>query len=692
MPTPNLTSQRTTLVLKTLALLLALFCLTPSFANDLDNDGIPDAVEGDVDSDGDGIPDNQDDDSDNDGIPDSVEAGANPESPVDSDGDGIPNYLDLDSDADGIPDELESPLRDTDDDGIPDGLDPDSDNDTIPDSVEGLGNVDNDILPNYRDWDSDEDGIPDIAEVGPDPYNPLDSDGDGIPNYEDKDSDDDGIPDSVEQLNDADFDGIFSYLDTDSDNDGIPDSVEGTADNNNNGIPDYIEYTLTDADIDTDGDGVNDADDWDDDNDGYLDFQEQSTVDTDGDGLVDSRDIDSDNDGICDLYEGGGFDDNGDCRHDLNGGESGIPLVVSNFPNSLYDQDLDGIPSVIDLDSDGDGLWDLTENGQFDIDNNGLIDRFFDDNSDGADDTTPYVILDLDADFVPDYVDSFIGTELGPDTVVVPDAGIPEITTLQSPAAFETSVDGIGGCTIGTGAKDPTLLLLLLGITLLYVSRRNRRVLFLVIPLFTSACTITNNPGTFKQSLYFHLGSGASRLQPEPLSTASVSDNQSSASTFTLGADLTRDFSIEISTHTLGEATISPAGSIDYRVSPSVSLVRYAFGSVQNQRLRVGLSGFGRLGAALIQNEATVPIQQDNETSVLFGLGVEYIFRNGIGLRTEVQAFDSDVQSLTAGFTYRFGPRPRKPPVVNHSSQKVPIEPPKKVRTPPKWIPRKTTL
>jgi len=62
---------------------------------DLDDDGIPDVVEGDVDTDGDGLPDYLDTDSDNDGIPDAVEGTDDP------DNDGIPNYRDLDSDNDG---------------------------------------------------------------------------------------------------------------------------------------------------------------------------------------------------------------------------------------------------------------------------------------------------------------------------------------------------------------------------------------------------------------------------------------------------------------------------------------------------------------------------------------------------------------------------------------------------------------
>ncbi len=59
----------------------------------------------------------------------------------------------------------------------------DADHDTIPDNVEGVGDPDRDNIPNYRDLDADNDTIPDQEEAGPDPHNPLDSNGDGIPDY-----------------------------------------------------------------------------------------------------------------------------------------------------------------------------------------------------------------------------------------------------------------------------------------------------------------------------------------------------------------------------------------------------------------------------------------------------------------------------------------------------------------------------
>ncbi len=83
--------------------------------------------------------------------------------------------------------------------------------------------------------DSDGDGILDGAEIGPDPANPVDSDGDTVPDY-------------LEANNvDTDGDGITNNVDSDDDGDGIPSSDEigsggalNPADSDGDGIPDYL--------------------------------------------------------------------------------------------------------------------------------------------------------------------------------------------------------------------------------------------------------------------------------------------------------------------------------------------------------------------------------------------------------------------------------------------------------------------
>lgn len=95
-----------------------------------------------------------------------------------------------------------------------------------------------------------------------------------------------------------------------------PTALFVSADADNNGV--------ADAEQDSDGDGIPDANDPDDDNDGVLD----DAVDTDGDGIPDVSDPDIDGDGILNVDE---------------------------------DDDGDGIPNRLDEDDDGDGILDVDE-------------------------------------------------------------------------------------------------------------------------------------------------------------------------------------------------------------------------------------------------------------------------------------------------------------------------------------------
>ena len=436
---------------------------------DSDADGIPDSVEAGsdplnpVDTDGDGTADFLDTDSDGDAIPDSVEAGADPANPVDSDGDGNEDYIDKDADNDNIPDTVEAGADpnnpvDTDGDGTEDYLDLDSENDSIPDSVEGAGSgvdtdsdgiddtydvdqtggadlngdgIDDDAAPDtdgdgtvdFRDPDADGDGIPDSVEAGADPNNPLNTDGDANADYLDTDSDNDGVSDTLESGvsgSDSDADGIDDTFDVDqtggvdANGDGVDDAVAAT-DSNGDGTPDYRDNT------DTDGDGLVNTLDIDDDNDGILDVAEGSeAVDTDGDGIADSLDLDSDNDGLFDLVESGaavvGLDANSDGRIDggiaLGGNGYADLLEISVDSGSanytLSDSDSDSVQDFRDLDSDGDGLYDLVEAGGSDGDDNGRVDGFSDLDSDGLQDALAGAGLpdpDSDSDGVVDALD-----------------------------------------------------------------------------------------------------------------------------------------------------------------------------------------------------------------------------------------------------------------------------------------------
>jgi hypothetical protein len=154
---------------------------------DADHDGIPDVADAApsipgsfADADGDGTADAQDRDLDNDGIPDDLDG------TEDTDGDGLPNLADLDSDGDGISDLIEAGGVDANGDGIVDNLTDVNHNGLadVADSAAGgsalpVPDTDHDGIADFRDVDSDGDGLSDRQE------STVDSDHDGIPDYKD---------------------------------------------------------------------------------------------------------------------------------------------------------------------------------------------------------------------------------------------------------------------------------------------------------------------------------------------------------------------------------------------------------------------------------------------------------------------------------------------------------------------------
>lgn len=421
---------------------------------DDDNDGIPDYVELNnpvalQDHNSNGIPNWNDAaypgfiDNNADGFNDNFDPSA------DADNDGAPNFYDpdfpgwVDSNGDGINDTMDKDL-----DGIPNHLDLDSDNDGIPDTVESFGvdaNGDGRI-DNYSDTDNDglsqnvdanNTGVAGSALA----LGALDTDGDGIPNYLDLDSDSDGIPDIIEAFGtdasnsamvsvfaDADGDGYADALDGDVGNDLVAENSSAALlrtgiDGNNDGRCDNWPNKNMDADskpnpydLDSDGDGITDVKeagftdtDWNGQVDGAINSNGRNislvalpalTIpDTDGTGRTNPYDIDSDDDGIPDNVEGlttNGYllpvytDSDGD----------GIINTYDNLPFAFggdgihpVDVDSDGTPDYKDTDTDSDGLIDIIEGNDLNL--NGL-----------PDDNVTLTGIDTDGDGLDDRFDA----------------------------------------------------------------------------------------------------------------------------------------------------------------------------------------------------------------------------------------------------------------------------------------------
>jgi uncharacterized repeat protein (TIGR01451 family) len=241
----------------------------------------------------------------------------------------------------------------------------DDDDDGIPDYVElndttAISDRDGDGRPNWADptpgtgllWvDNNSDGSNDYFDPG------ADADNDGIPNFYDVNFLVDSVSyvdtnlDGVNDLLDKDLDGIPNFLDLDSDNDGIPDTVESFG-------------------VDADGDGRID-----------------NYSDSDADGL--SQNVDASGPGATFLYGSGlGLGAiNTDSDSTFIGFNFSLPL------RSMYVQ----LPNYLDLDSDNDGIPDITEAFGTDASNSAKVSAFADVDGDGYADA-------LDADVGNDAV------------------------------------------------------------------------------------------------------------------------------------------------------------------------------------------------------------------------------------------------------------------------------------------------
>lgn len=375
---------------------------------DDDNDGIPDYVEINnplalQDHNSNGIPNWKDAaypgyiDRNGDGFNDNFDPGA------DSDGDGIPNFYDkdfpgfVDANNDGVNDAMDKDL-----DGIPNNLDLDSDNDGIPDVVESYGVDENGDgrIDNYSDTDND--GLSqnvDASNTGVggsgNALGAQDLDGDGIPNYLDTDSDNDGIPDIIEALGaDVNNDGkVDTFIDTDGD--GLSDIVD--SDIGNDGIAENTALSLLRTGPDTNNDGRANS---------------YPFTNFDFDGRANPYDLDADGDGITDVLEGGFTDANFNAMIDGAIGTNGWNAAVDARPNlGLFNTDGRGNPDFLDIDADDDGIPDNVE-GQttvgyrfpayLDADNDGLDNAYDGIVGFGG---TGIFLSDKDVDNIPDYRD-----------------------------------------------------------------------------------------------------------------------------------------------------------------------------------------------------------------------------------------------------------------------------------------------
>ena len=193
----------------------------------------------------------------------------------------------------------------------------------------------------------------------------IDTDGDSITDDLDIDDDNDGILDTIEDSTDLDADVVTNDLDLDADNDGIPDNIEAQSTKN------YISPTGTDSD----NDGLDDAYDatpnGSSDGTGSIGIvpvntDENATLGFDAN--PDYLDLDSDGDGLFDVIESGsGLPNDGSGVSTGTFGDNGLNDLAETNNNDLGYTDINGIFDNTQTDNFSDEDGDVLTFGDVDF-------------------------------------------------------------------------------------------------------------------------------------------------------------------------------------------------------------------------------------------------------------------------------------------------------------------------------------
>jgi OOP family OmpA-OmpF porin len=184
----------------------------------------------------------------------------------------------------------------------------------------------------------------------------------------------------------------------------------------------------------------------------------------------------------------------------------------------------------------------------------------------------------------------------------------------------------------------------------------------ILITLVASAAGLNGAAASaaYDTGLYLGAGPGLSYLDPESgHSGFGLDDGRSRGGKLYLGYDIDEKLSIEGYYADLGEAQMSPYGTIDYR-DRGVNGTYYFY---QPHSGREGLSAFARLGIGWMENDTELNYVRENDSHFMLGAGLEYGLGSGFALRAAYEMFDKDAHLLTVSLLKRFGERQAPPPV-----------------------------
>ena len=171
-----------------------------------------------------------------------------------------------------------------------------------------------------------------------------------------------------------------------------------------------------------------------------------------------------------------------------------------------------------------------------------------------------------------------------------------------------------------------------------------------------SVDNLSSNKGGFQNRFYTGASLGQSRLNPDTEGTDFRVESTSALGTqLRLGYDVHNLLAVELDTALLGSSGLGLANTgVEYSAA-SLNALFYGFSGTQMRSRREGLSAFARLGYGVVSKVSIIDEFKYNGSVPILGVGAEYGFSNGLGIRTEITRFDSDVSYVGLGAIFRFG-------------------------------------
>ena len=186
--------------------------------------------------------------------------------------------------------------------------------------------------------------------------------------------------------------------------------------------------------------------------------------------------------------------------------------------------------------------------------------------------------------------------------------------------------------------------------------RHGRRLLasicMILCPFGVQADTDIPGPETAPElsQWYFGLGLGQSTLEPDTARTGFRRKNNGDFSYKVLaGYDLMPFLRLEAQWAELGTVRLDPYGYIDYSVISFSALYHLA---IPEALVGPGWSVFAKGGNARLMTTGNVPLAQDFNTQMFFGMGAEYALKSNLALRFEVETFDDDAALTSLALRY----------------------------------------